>query len=80
MSGNYSHDQTSIGVYQNTAIVVGGCCGNKKVEKFTDSSFETIDDFNFVNEMIYYYSMVNLDGELFLFGESYQSSFIILTV
>ena len=62
-----------LGRYKNQAVAVGGwLSNNKKVEKFENGVWEKKPDFNYVNHNIYYYSMVTLDDELYLFGESFN--------
>ena len=41
---------------------------NKKVEERRNGVWQTLEDFPFVNEFIYGYSMVNFNGDLYLFG------------
>ena len=45
-----------------------GWTGNKKVEEQRNGVWQKLDDFPFVNRYISYYSMVNFNGDLYLFG------------
>ena len=70
-SSNHYHGNTALGKSGQTAITVGGFVmtgGNRKVEKYENNVWTVLGDFEFVNEFIQDYSMVNLGEDLFLFG------------
>jgi hypothetical protein len=67
-SANYDHGFTSLGIYDGSPFALGdGMSENKEVEKFK-SSWTSIGQFPFVFEWIAWYSTVNLDNVLFIFG------------
>ena len=70
-SSNHYHGNTALGKSDQTAITVGGFVldgGNRKVEKYENNVWTVLGDFEFVNEFIQDYSMVNLGDNLYLFG------------
>ena len=68
-SSTYEHAYTSLGRFQNIPIALGHYSGpGNKVEELDNTIWKTLADFPFADVM-YYYSMVTLDGDLFVFGE-----------
>lgn len=67
---NYDHPATALGRLQNTPIAVGklSSSGGDKVEALIAGRWRVLADFPFAN-MISYYSMVNLNDVLYLFGK-----------
>ena len=66
-SSTYSHVGSSLGLFQNTLIVVGHQNENRKVEQF-DTKWTTLADFPFVLFDISAYSMVTFKDALYIFG------------
>ena len=70
-TARYSHWGASLGRFGNRPMVVGGS-GNKKVERRAGNTWaanwDRLDDFPFVTHYIEFYSMINFNEHLYLFG------------
>ena len=70
-SSNYDHGWTSLGKIDNIPIAVGhgSSTNGKKVEALQAGNWNELSDYPFVEDNIYYYSMVNFKDVLYLFGK-----------
>ena len=67
-TANYNHYATSLGNWQNIPVAVGSYYSHRHVESFENGFWSTQPDFPFVIYYIFHYSMVSVNGNLFLFG------------
>ena len=66
-SSTYEHYATSLGRFENRPMAVGSY-PNKKLEERRNGFWLPLNDFPFVNRYIAYYSTVNFNKALYLFG------------
>ena len=70
---NYDHYWSSIGIWRNIPVVIGGggggSDGDKHIEHYINGSWVARQDFPFVNNHIFGYSMATLDDYLYIFGK-----------
>jgi len=68
ITANNAHAYTSLGQFRNIPVALGDP-SNKKMEVLQTGKWSELADFPFVEESIRYYSFVNFDNALYLFGK-----------